>query len=142
MKDKLSELLNKYWEGNSSLEEERQLRKLLSHTEGMEQEKSFFLGLDKLSKNSAEPISVAQKPLNAFNRWLRYAAALVILLVSSWVAYDSYQTYQQRMAYEQVMQAFMLIQDNLQKGTSKIEIMEDLKYLNTTHELFNVDEVK
>jgi hypothetical protein len=142
MNDKLNELLNKYWEGNSSLEEERLMRKLLLQEEGREQEKSFFLGLDKLSKASAKAITPAPKSLDPWKNWLRYAAALAILFISSWVSYNSYQSYQERKAYEEVMQAFMLIQDNLQKGTAQFEAMEDLKYLNTTHEMFNIDDPK
>jgi hypothetical protein len=46
----------------------------------------------------------------------------------------------EREAFEQVMQAFNLIQTNMQKGTESLGAMEEMRHLNTTQEIFNIKE--
>jgi len=60
------------------------------------------------------------------------------LLASSiwvWQAYE--QKKQEQLAYQQVMEALAQIQTNLSRGQQQLLLpLNDLKYLNTTNQLF------
>lgn len=136
MNERIDELLEKYWEAESSLAEEQELKRLLQATEGYAEEKGLFLSLSVIS--SEEPtIKMPTKvvPIK-YERWMSWAASVAILIGSvwGWTIYEEKQAEQE--AYMEVMQAFALIQTNLSKGQEQMTVMNDLKYLNTTNQLF------
>ncbi|RPA66951.1 hypothetical protein EF405_17610 [Cyclobacteriaceae bacterium YHN15] len=142
MKNRIEELLDKYWEGSSNLADEKELKDLLQNSEGFEPEKSFFLGISKIT--AKEPMRL-QKPVERsleFTTWLKMAAAFLVLLISGWVLFDQQKKQAEREAFEKVMQAFDLIQVNMEKGTNSLQIMEEFKHLGVTEELFNIQENK
>jgi hypothetical protein len=142
MKNRIEELLDKYWEGSSNLADEKELKDLLRNSEGFEPEKSFFLGISKIT--AKEPMRL-QKPVERsleFTTWLKMAAAFLVLLISGWVLFDQQKKQAEREAFEKVMQAFDLIQVNMEKGTNGLQIMEEFKHLGVTEELFNIQENK
>jgi hypothetical protein len=142
MKNRIEELLDKYWEGSSNLADEKELKDLLRNSEGFEPEKSFFLGISKIT--AKEPMRL-QKPVERsleFTTWLKMAAAFLVLLISGWVLFDQQKKQAEREAFEKVMQAFDLIQVNMEKGTNSLQIMEEFKHLGVTEELFNIQENK
>jgi hypothetical protein len=55
-----------------------------------------------------------------------------------WRVYERNQAEQK--AYEEVMQAFAMIQNNLSKGQDQLRPLNDLKYLNTTNQLFELNQ--
>jgi len=67
-------------------------------------------------------------------------AAVFALFMAVTAMVFQYQMYQERqeeaLAYAQVMEAFSLINQNMQKGTNQLEAMEEFRHLNTAHELF------
>lgn len=143
MKERIEELLEKYWEADTTLTEERELRQLLAQTRGFEKEKALFNALGSFKSEEPKKLS----PPNAKTRklptkWISWAASVTILLGSfwGWRVYEQKQAEQQ--AYEQVMLAFELIQTNLSKGKDRLSPLNDLKYLNTTNQLFMLDEFK
>lgn len=140
--NRLNSLMSKYWEEKTSIEEEAEIRKLLAETEGHLEAKSFFQGLSSLGKIQGKPIHLSKNKSNSWKQYLPYAAVFTLILISGWLAHTSYQARQEKLAYMEVMQAFDLIQENMQKGTSQIQIMGEFKHLNTTHELFNIEETK
>ena len=142
MRDRLKILIEKYFDGESSLEEEKELRELLQHAEGYEAEKRFFLGLSKIS--SAEPIGelLPKTGRNLYAFWVRIAAGFLVFLVAGVAAFQYQENKKEREAYEQVMQAFALIQSNMQKGLNSMDAMEDFRHLNTTEELFELNRKK
>jgi len=137
MNERIEELLAKYWEAETSLAEEAELKQLIRSAEGYTSEKELF-GL--LSEFSTEEPQLEMKPagkqISFRSNWLSWAASIAILLGSVW----GWRAYEQReaekQAYEEVMMAFALVQTNLQKGRSQMQAMNDLKYLNTTNQLF------
>jgi hypothetical protein len=142
MKNRIEELLDKYWEGSSNLADEKELKDLLQNSEEFEPEKSFFLGISKIT--AKEPMRL-QKPVERsleFTTWLKMAAAFLVLLISGWVLFDQQKKQAEREAFEKVMQAFDLIQVNMEKGTNSLQIMEEFKHLGVTEELFNIQENK
>lgn len=136
MNQRIDELLEKYWEAESSLEEEQELKTLLLSAEGYANEKALFLGLSDLS-NEEPSLKMPTKviPIKSRN-WMSWAASVAILIGSvwGWRVYEQKQAEQE--AYMEVMQAFALIQTNLSKGQEQMTIMNDMKYLNTTNQLF------
>ena len=136
MNQRIDELLHKYWEAESSLAEEQELKSLLQTSEGYADEKAMFSGLNDFSTEEPElkmPTKVV--PIKSKN-WMNWAASVAILIGSvwGWTVYEQKQAEQE--AYMEVMQAFALIQTNLSKGQDQMLIMNDLKYLNTTNQLF------
>jgi hypothetical protein len=142
MNQRIDELLNKYWDAESSLEEEQELKKLLESAAGYEVEKLMFLGLNELS-NEEPRLKMPTKvvPLKSSN-WMSWAASVAILIgsVYGWTIYEQKQAEEQ--AYLEVMQAFALIQTNLSRGQEEMNVMNDLKYLNTPSQLFGYPTTK
>jgi len=142
MKNRIEELLDKYWEGESSLPEEKELRELLHSSGGYEAEKSFFLGVSKLKLGESKRIQMPVNKGRELADWMKIAAAFMVLLVSGWAVFDYQKKQQEKEAFEQVMQAFSLIQVNMEKGTSSLQVMEEFRHLGVTEELFNIQENK
>jgi hypothetical protein len=142
MKDRLNILLEKYFEGESSLEEEKELRELLQHAEGYESEKQFFFGLKKISAVEPNRMVVPKVSRTLYSFWIKIAAGLLVFLVAGVAVFQYQEKKMEREAYYQVMQAFDLIQYNMQKGINSMEVMEDFRHLNTTKELFELNELK
>lgn len=136
MNQRIDELLEKYWEAETSLAEEHELKELLKATEDYNEEKALF---SDMSAFSAEEPSLKMPtktiPIKSRN-WMSWAASVAILVgcVWGWTVYEQKQEEQE--AYMEVMQAFALIQTNLSKGQKEMNVMNDLKYLNTTNQLF------
>lgn len=141
MKTRIEELLEKYWEAETTLSEEKELRKLILQTQGFEKEKALFQGLDRLRSENPKNLSI---PITKTRRlkpnWLSWAASITILIGSfwGWRVYEQKQA--ERKAYEEVMLAFSLIQSNLSKAQDQLSPLNDLKYLNTTTQLFQLDQ--
>jgi hypothetical protein len=142
MKDRLNILLEKYFEGESSLEEEKELRELLQHAEGYESEKQFFFGLKKISAVEPNRVVVSKVSRTLYSFWIKIAAGLLVFLVAGVAVFQYQEKKKEKEAYDQVMQAFALIQYNMQKGINSMEVMEDFRHLNATQELFELNELK
>lgn len=140
MKARIKELLDKYWDAETSLEEEKELRDLLRNSEGFEQEKSLFKALKNFQAEEPQHLTLPYSKLRKLNpRWISWAASVAILVGSFW----SWRVYEQKQAekeaYEEVMEALALIQTNLSKGQEQMAPLNDLKYLNTTNQLFQLN---
>ena len=137
---RIEELLAKYWEAETSLQEEQELKDLLSEADGYEDVKEFFLGFSLLA--SQEPkgltIPIQTRKTSSWN-WVKWAASLAIMGSSFYLWEINEQKKAEREAYEQVMQAFALIQNNFAKGQTQMGALNGLRYLNTTQELFETN---
>lgn len=142
MKDRLATLLDKYWEGETSLEEEKELKNLLFLSDGYVEEKEFFLGTKAILEQEPKPSPMPVTHSPVFSKWMKIAAVLIFFLISSTVIYKMEMQRAEKDAYEQVMQAFALIQTNMQKGTESLELMGDFRHLGTTQEIFNIKDNK
>lgn len=135
MSQRIEELLEKYWEAETSQAEEEELGHLLKSASGYEEEKAMFAGLEELSQE--EPaVKMPKKVVPIKSRsWLNWAASVAILATAVW-GWRVYEQQQEERAYKEVMQAFAMIQTNLNKGQQEMEPMNEFKYLNTTNNLF------
>lgn len=137
MREKTEKLLEKYYDGETSLAEERELRELLLKVPGFQEEKQFFLGLEVLKaiEPRDRPVPKAKGELSL---WLKIAAVITLFLSLSWLFVDQQSKKEEALAYAQVMEAFSLIQENLKKGTAPLEAIQDMRYLNKPNEIFNI----
>jgi hypothetical protein len=140
MKTRTEELLEKYWNGQTSLPEEKELRRLILESEGYEKEKELFAALTQFKSLEPENLHIPKaKVRKLVPQWTRWAASIVILLGTyfGWSSYEQKQA--ERKAYDEVMQALAMIQVNLSKGQQQMQPLNDFKYLNTTHHLFQLN---
>lgn len=138
---RIEELLEKYWEAETSQSEEKELRDLIHEAEGYEQEKTLFKALNQFKAEEPKKLSIPKTKVRKLNTsWISWAASVSILLGSfwGWRVYERNQAEQK--AYEEVMQAFAMIQNNLIKGQDQLAPLNDLKYLNTTNQLFELNQ--
>lgn len=142
MKSRIEELIEKYWEAETSLEEERELKALLRTTAGFEEEKALFGILDDFKTEMPQRLQFpTEKTARTIRmQWLGWAASVALLAGSIWIWQDYEQKKQEELAYQQVMEALALIQNNLSKGQEQMQPLNDLKYLNTTNQLFQTTE--
>ncbi|MCU0399967.1 MAG: hypothetical protein MUE75_02995 [Algoriphagus sp.] len=138
MKSRLEFLLEKYWEAETNLDEEKELKSLLKSADGFKEEKALFGILDDFKNEVPKRVQFpGQKRNRAIQfHWLGWAASIVLLASAVWVWQDYQQKKQEELAYQQVMEALALIQNNLSKGQEQMQPLNDLKYLNTTNQLF------
>jgi hypothetical protein len=142
MENRLKALLEKYWEGETTLEEEREIKILLQKVDGFDSEKMFFLGIEMVSINEPKEFEIDKSKKKPPMFWLKIAALFIIFFAVGSAIYRYQEKKAEREAFEQVMHAFNLIQTNMQKGTESLSAMEELRHLNTTQEIFNLKEVK
>lgn len=137
----INELLSKYYKRRTSLEEEKRLRRLLKKADGFEMEKLFFLGVDELGH--MEPVKKAPpKPSYRLANWQKVAAVVLVFVTLGWLFVQEQRSKQEEEAYAKVMEAMALIQENLHRGATSLQVMEEMKHLSTPHELFNIKELK
>jgi len=139
MREKIEVLLEKYYEGKTSLEEEKKIKKLLLITPGYETEKQFFLGLEVMKSMEPTPRS-APKTKGEMGLWQKVAAVMVVFIGLYWLFVDHQSKREEAIAYAQVMEAFSLIRENMEKGTTSLGAMKEMKHLNKANELFNINE--
>lgn len=140
MEDRIKELLDKYWEAETTLSEEQELKDLLEKVEGFTEEKTLFQGLGQLK--AMEPsidLPKKSKVRKLTPVWLNWAASILIVASSVWVWQRTEQRKAEEQAYQEVMMALALIQTNFSKGQESLRPMDDLKYLNTTEQIFNLE---
>jgi flagellar biosynthesis/type III secretory pathway M-ring protein FliF/YscJ len=138
---RIEELLQKYWEAETSQNEEKELRELILEAEGYEQEKALFRALNQFKSEEPKSLRLPKAKTRKLNTtWISWAASVTILLGSfwGWRAYERNQA--EREAYEKVMHAFAMIQSNLSKGQDQLAPLNDLKYLNTPNQLFELNQ--
>ena len=138
MKSRIEVLVQKYWEAETTLEEEKELKALLRNAEGFEEEKALFEIIDDFKKKVPQKLQLpTKKPTRTLRmQWLGWAASITLLAGSFWMWQDYEQKKQEELAYQQVMEALALIRNNLSKGQAQMQPLNDLRYLNTTNQLF------
>ncbi|HAH39091.1 MAG TPA: hypothetical protein DEQ87_10155 [Algoriphagus sp.] len=139
MNERIKELLDKYWEASSSVEEEAELKLLLSRVQGFESEKQLFGLLDEMKQEEPVRVKIPKRVRVRSLAWLNWAASVAILL-GSYVGWRVYERQQEEQAYREVVAALSLIQQNLSKGQEKMSKMNDLKYLSAPEDLFKTEE--
>lgn len=145
----IKKLLEKYWEGKTSLEEEVLLKKYFTQTEispKLKQYKPLFQYLVKEQKIESSLTTKELKPkgykvkLWSWKRWTMVAASVTVLAMASlWLyprtteqttpSYAAEDTYSDpNEAYNEVKAALLLVSTKLNKGVAKTK--KELKSLS------------
>lgn len=125
--ESIEKLLEKYFEAETTLPEEQQLRAYFSGKEvapHLAQYESLF-GYFEQSKKDSSPEIVFKKPSKGrYLRWMSVAAVLVI----GFSVYLNYQQNQQEkkaeMAYQQAKEALEMLSENFNNGAKEIAYLE------------------
>lgn len=137
MNHQLDKLLERYWEAETSLQEEQLLKDLLRQSPGHQFEKDWFGLVDEFSKQSPSTLQAPnskpfrQRRLQAF-RW----AASVLLVLGSYAAWNTYERHQEKQAYQEVRSALTLIQEHLALGQEQMKPINELQHLGKTQAYF------
>ncbi|WP_417886773.1 hypothetical protein [Zunongwangia sp.] len=139
--DKISKLLAKYDEGETSLQEEQEIANYLKSQEVLPQHQMYKL-LFKFSEESKEKklkttIELPKKSKLKPHSWW-YAAAMVVLVVSIYIFSNNSpqkpevaQLTQEEVTYQQTKQALQMISHYMNEGR------KDLKYLKEFNKATN-----
>lgn len=142
MKARIEELLEKYWEANTSLQEEEELKNLLKSADGFDELNLLFEGLDQAkSEESAGLVLPQNRPAKTIRmQWMGWAAVILVSIAGTWIYQENAQSRAEEAAYREVMQALALVQGNLEKGKDQLEPLKELQHLNKPQELFDLDQ--
>lgn len=161
MDSNIEKLLNKYWDAESSLAEEAQLKALLEQEEAsneIEGIKALFehfeaekcrepddaFEAELLTRLQAEP----EAKVVSFNAFLRryadMAAALLLLFTASFLFIQNQRSYQPedtfdepKMALEEVKKQLLMVSNYMNKGNEQINKIERLSKADTGMDEFS-----
>ncbi len=123
------ELLDKYFEGTTTIEEENKLKKYFSSdniSEDLKKYQPFFSFLKKEKEISHNKEIKIPKNKNRKYQFLKIAATFLIP-VSMYVGYQKYQEYKAEQIYQTSLKALMLLSSNLQKGNDAIAELQQFE---------------
>ncbi len=149
MDSKIEKLLDKYWAAEASLEEEKELRSLLSANEAGEYEeltgmfdhfdaeKEVSLGTDfdteLMTMIEAEPEVKVISFSEYFKRYASMAAAVLVLMVSSYVFIQNQDSYVQEDTFEspeaalqEIKKQLLTVSMYMNKGNQQINELSNL----------------
>ncbi|MDP2058945.1 MAG: hypothetical protein U1C58_11015 [Flavobacteriaceae bacterium] len=125
--ESIEKLLEKYFEAETSLQEEKQLKDYFSSGKAaphLAQYASLF-GYFEQSKKELAPVITFKKPSKInYIRWMSVAAVLVI----GFSVYFNYQQKKQEkqteLAYQQVKEALEMLSENFNNGAKEMAYLE------------------
>ena len=161
MDSRTNELLEKYWNAESTLAEEQELKELLKREEGLEEEKAIFrvfkeegqpeldasfdaeiLGhIEQDTQSEKEPKVISWTGF--YQNYRKIAAAILVLLVSGIFYYNQQQTVQvedtfedPELAYKELKKQLLIVSNYLNKGSNTLNELNNLsKATNELEEL-------
>ncbi len=138
MESQINKQTKKYWEGNTSVEEERILKKGFQNQTSKTMESLFFAELEnRKAVGSRKNFTNPQRKTTILWK-ISSAAAMIIVLVALTIGFysesennNTYTINDPQEAYDISRQALMLVSSNLNKGktyTKKIDKINVIKY--------------
>lgn len=142
MTKKIELLLEKYFEGETSLQEEKELQEYFNSENvdaSLEKYRPMFsyfqkAGLEEF-KQKESPVKVSKKR----KLFWKIGIAATFLSIFFGVSYYLKQQQEAEVAFEQVKEALQMISFNYNKGTKKIEYLKDFE--TTTNKIINLNEL-
>ena len=140
---KIEQLLDVYFDGNTSLEEEQILKNYFSQDSIPAHLQEYKLMFDYFAESKAEvsnqPIQVNTKKTTWNKNWLSIAAAVVLLfgiykMVPTTNNFTDAQRAEAQKAYVESQKAFQLISKSLNRGNGAIAYAQD--YEATKNKIF------
>ena len=121
MESRIKELLDKYWAGETSLEEEKVIKQYFKENPSITEEGQYFRAIAANQKLTYKG-EVPGKPRIFKKQWLSVAATVTIGVITALVAIDSsrkedpFAVTDPKEAYEVTRQALMMISSNLNES--------------------------
>lgn len=126
----MKELLEKYFEGETSLAEEKQLMNYFQSeniSPELEKYKPLFISLQSTENEHFtfdESIFKKTKKRSLYFP-ISVAASFLIVVVTAFYIHEKNQQEQAEIAYHQVKEAFYLLSENYNKGAEKMEYLAE-----------------
>ena len=144
--DKIEILIEKYFEGETTIGEEKQIRDYFASHEiptELQQYKSIF-GYFSDAKEEKAPSSKFSAPKRSF-RWMSVAASAAILLAIGTFAYFNTEQYNESLgsftdpeiAFQETQQALDLLSLKVNKGVETVQYIDE--YDDAKSRIFNLD---
>ncbi|PLX04201.1 MAG: hypothetical protein C0595_04325 [Marinilabiliales bacterium] len=136
MESQINKLREKYWRGETSVEEEKDLKVLLNKQKEESPEKIFFKELEERKQEQGKIEFTYPKNRNAFIWRVSSIAATIVIMIAFAIGYnnyekpDPYEITNPQQAYEVSLQALRLVSSELNKGkaySSRIEKINEVK---------------
>lgn len=142
---KIENLLEKYFEGNTSIEEEKVLHTYFAQAyvpiHLQEYQTMFCYFSENKAEVSNQPIQVKTKKKTWKKNWLSIAAAIVLLFAIYKIVpndtISSKERAEAERAFVETQKAFQLISQNLNKGNNAIAYLKD--YEVTKNKIFKTN---
>lgn len=143
---KISQLLDAYFEGNTTLEEETRLREYFSSNDIADELRPyapiFVTQVTAKEERSHRKIEIpAESSKFTFRKWSIAASIVVVLGMSSLLYFQNNGlTSEQKealLAYNQAKETMYLLSENLNKGTSKVTFINEFAEGAATINLLN-----
>ncbi|MBW2938085.1 hypothetical protein KXJ69_08200 [Aureisphaera sp. CAU 1614] len=143
---KITKLLDAYFEGNTTLAEEAQLREFFSSgnvPEHLQGYTALFASLQEAKKETFEkeiklPLESKQ---NNFWKWSIAASVALLVGISSYMYFNnnglSAEEEEALMAFNQAKETMFLLSENLNKGTQKVTFINEFSENTATINLIN-----
>lgn len=139
--NKIENLLDKYFDGNTSIDEENILKTYFAQSSVPAHLQDYKAMFNYFATNkeaiSTKPIQVKTKKTWRVN-WLMASAAALLLFISVYTFLPKEPTdaeiKEAQIAFNETKKAFQLISDNLNKGNNAIAYLSE--YENTTSKIF------
>lgn len=136
MESQIKNLQKKYWEGNSSVEEEQLLKQLLKKENRTDAESAFFKEIAKQQSIKSKLVFPHPKKQNKILWQLTTVAATIAILIALTIGFNTSNNTNQftiddpQQAYEISQQALLLVSSKLNKGktySSKMDKINEVK---------------
>lgn len=137
MESQIEALLEKYWEGKTSLAEEQEIREYFAKNPSLEPEGLWFRNLQRVSE-SKSPKTFANPARKQFRSWFGAAASIVVGIIIGLVVlidarnYEKYHVEDPEKAMEITKKALMMVSSGLNEGAKH---STELKKINKAEEL-------
>jgi len=134
--DKIEKLLESYFEGNTTVAEEKSLKAYFGSHEvapHLEQYKPMF-GYFSAARNERFTGQVPLKTRKIRSRWIAVAAVAVIVF-GLYLGKNYQERQQAQFAYNQTKEALRLLAENLDRGTEKVAYLNEFE--TTKQKIFN-----
>jgi len=142
MGSQIDELLEKYWEGKTSLEEEQLIKSHFQSTTSLTNEGHYFRYLNKQKQTT---LKASKSSFKKSRNWLSAAATITIGLITAVLVFndvnkDPFAEDDPQKAFEATRNALMMIGAGLNEG--QVHAMELTKFNKAKNELQGNTEAK
>ncbi len=139
MESQIEKLKQKYWEGSTSVEEKRLLKRSTKNQKTLSIENKFFAELEKRkSVSSRSKFSIVNR--NTKRLWqVISSAAIIVILITLGVVFDKsnsnnkFEVNDPHKAYTISQQALLLVSSNLNKGKTFTERLDKINEFKQTN---------